>query len=85
MITSRNEEKLQIVKEEIQNITNGNVAYFRCDITNSDEIKALIQTTFELNLLSYIRIIREVLPDFKKEGGRIINIASSSVKVPIQI
>ncbi|RXT02806.1 SDR family oxidoreductase [Ammoniphilus sp. CFH 90114] len=41
------------------------------------------QKAFELNLLSYIRMIREVLPDLKKEGGRIINIASSSIKVPI--
>ena len=41
------------------------------------------QHAFELNLLSYIRIIREVLPDLKKTGGRIINIASSSTKQPI--
>lgn len=41
------------------------------------------QQAFELNLLSYIRLIREVLPDMKQEGGRIINIASSSVKQPI--
>src|SRR5699024_6013940 len=41
------------------------------------------QKAFELNLLSYIRIIREVLPDLKEEGGRIINVASSSIKQPI--
>lgn len=41
------------------------------------------QKAFELNLLSYIRIIREVLPDLKEEGGRIINLASSSIKTPI--
>ncbi|WP_066301267.1 SDR family oxidoreductase [Bacillus sp. FJAT-29937] len=41
------------------------------------------QNAFELNLLSYIRIIREVLPDLKETGGRIVNIASSSVKQPI--
>jgi 3-oxoacyl-[acyl-carrier protein] reductase len=41
------------------------------------------QKAFELNLLSYVRVIREVLPDLKKEGGRIINIASSSIKSPI--
>lgn len=42
------------------------------------------QKAFELNLLSYIRFIREVLPDMKKAGGgRIINIASSSIKQPI--
>jgi 3-oxoacyl-[acyl-carrier protein] reductase len=46
----------------------------------SDEIW---QKAFELNLLSYIRMIREVLPDLKKDGGKIINIASSSIKQPI--
>ncbi len=41
------------------------------------------QAAFELNLLSYVRLIREVLPDLKLRGGRIINIASSSIKQPI--
>ncbi|MFX3617375.1 MAG: SDR family oxidoreductase [Sporolactobacillus sp.] len=41
------------------------------------------EKSFHLNLLSYIRAIHEVLPDLKKEGGRIINIASSSIKQPI--
>lgn len=41
------------------------------------------QAAFELNLLSYVRIIREVLPDMKKKGGRIINVTSSSIKQPI--
>jgi len=38
---------------------------------------------FELNLLSFVRIIREALPYLKKRGGKIINIASSSIKEPI--
>lgn len=39
------------------------------------------QKAFELNLLSYIRMIREVLPWMKKkQNGRIVNIASSSIK-----
>ncbi len=41
------------------------------------------QTAFELNLLSYVRLIRELLPDLKQSGGRIINITSSSIKQPI--
>jgi 3-oxoacyl-[acyl-carrier protein] reductase len=41
------------------------------------------QSSFELNLLSYIRTIRECLPYLKKHGGKIINIASSSIKEPI--
>ncbi|AST91487.1 MULTISPECIES: SDR family oxidoreductase [Sutcliffiella] len=42
------------------------------------------QNAFELNLLSYIRLIREALPYLKNQGGKIINIASSSIKEPIQ-
>ena len=41
------------------------------------------QQAFELNLLSCVRMIRAVLPDLKKKGGRIINITSSSIKQPI--
>ncbi|MDT9026487.1 SDR family oxidoreductase [Rossellomorea yichunensis] len=42
------------------------------------------QYAFELNLLSYIRTIREVIPHMKKnKGGRIVNIASSSTKQAI--
>ncbi|SDO33523.1 3-oxoacyl-[acyl-carrier protein] reductase [Paenibacillus sp. yr247] len=39
---------------------------------------------FDLNLLSYVRFIREVVPYMKEQkSGRIINLASSSVKQPI--
>lgn len=38
---------------------------------------------FELNLLSYVRMIREALPYLKQKGGKILNIASSSIKEPI--
>lgn len=41
------------------------------------------QKAFELNLLSFIRIIREVLPDMKEGGGHILNNASASVKEPL--
>ncbi|HYK72677.1 MAG TPA: SDR family oxidoreductase [Pseudoneobacillus sp.] len=39
--------------------------------------------SFELNLLSYIRMIRAALPYLKSNGGKIINIASTSIKEPI--
>ncbi len=42
------------------------------------------QNSFELNLLSYVRMIREVYPYMKDQGGRILNMASISVKEPIQ-
>jgi 3-oxoacyl-[acyl-carrier protein] reductase len=116
MLTSRSEEKLQQVKQELEQLGTGKVAYYQADITKYEEIKSLVQATrevfgkidilvnnaggppggmfeqledeqwqqaFELNLLSYIRLIREVLPDMKQGGGRIVNIASSSVKQPI--
>lgn len=39
------------------------------------------QNAYELNLLSYIRTIREVLPSMRQAGkGRIVNYTSSSVK-----
>jgi 3-oxoacyl-[acyl-carrier protein] reductase len=41
------------------------------------------QAAFELNLLSYVRLIRNVLPDLKEKGGRIINVTSASIKQPI--
>jgi 3-oxoacyl-[acyl-carrier protein] reductase len=48
------------------------------ELTDDDWFNA-----FELNLLSYIRAIREALPYIKQEGGKILNIASSSIKEPI--
>ncbi|MEH7177363.1 SDR family oxidoreductase [Neobacillus vireti] len=48
------------------------------DLTDDDW-----QNSFELNLLSYVRIIREALPFLKQQGGKILNIASSSIKEPI--
>ena len=42
------------------------------------------QNSFELNLLSCVRIIREAYPHLKEQGGRILNMASVSVKEPIQ-
>lgn len=42
------------------------------------------QNSFELNLLSFVRTIREVLPHMRDGGGgHIINFASSSIKQPI--
>ncbi|RYG73685.1 SDR family oxidoreductase [Lentibacillus lipolyticus] len=42
------------------------------------------QYAFELNLLSFTRVIREVLPHMRNGGGgHIINFASSSIKQPI--
>lgn len=41
------------------------------------------QKSFELNLLSYIRVIRASLPYLRKDGGKIINIASSAIKEPL--
>lgn len=41
------------------------------------------QKSFELNLLSYVRMIRAALPYLKQQGGKILNIASTSIKEPI--
>lgn len=117
MITSRDEDKLKEVQEQLRSLGAGKVEYKRADITNVEDIKSVVQATkeafggidilinnaggppggtfkdfndedwqkaFELNLLSYIRVIREVLPSMEERGGgRIVNIASSSIKQPI--
>lgn len=42
------------------------------------------QRAYELNLLSFVRLIREVLPHMRRTGeGRIVNFASSSIKQTI--
>ncbi|MEC2075166.1 SDR family oxidoreductase [Metabacillus fastidiosus] len=116
MITSRNEEKLRTVQQELSELNRGFIAYKTCDVANKEQIVDLVKETvekfgtidllvnntggpapgsfeettdeewqeaFEVNLLSYIRVTREVLPYLKKNGGKIVNIASSSVKEPI--
>lgn len=45
MLTSRNEEKLFKVKEQLQEEGKGDVSFFRCDITKPGDIKALVQKT----------------------------------------
>jgi 3-oxoacyl-[acyl-carrier protein] reductase len=50
------------------------------DLSDSDWKDA-----YELNLLSFIRMIREVLPFMKQQkSGHIVNFASSSIKEPIE-
>ncbi|MBA2442588.1 MAG: SDR family oxidoreductase [Rubrobacter sp.] len=42
------------------------------------------QAAFELNLLSLVRLVRGVLPSMRaRGGGRIVSVASSSIKQPI--
>ena len=43
------------------------------------------QYAFELNLMSMVRLIRAALPHMReKGGGRIVNVASSSIKQPLE-
>lgn len=116
MISSRDEEKLQAVQQELSKLGSGKVLYQVADITKAGDIQSLAdqmaaefggidilinnaggppggtfadfrdedwQMSFELNLLSYIRAIRSCVPYMKEKGGRIVNIASSSIKEPI--
>lgn len=53
--------------------------------TFDDFDDAAWQNAFELNLLSYVRTIRAVLPPMREGGGgRIVNFTSSSVKSPLE-
>jgi 3-oxoacyl-[acyl-carrier protein] reductase len=116
VISSRREEKLEVVASELNQMGPGRVIFQKADLSNYEDIKLLVsrgveefgsldilvnnaggpptgtfetitddqwQNAFELNLLSYIRLVREALPYLKKQGGRIVNIASSSIKEPI--
>ncbi|MBU8877620.1 SDR family oxidoreductase [Bacillus sp. FJAT-29790] len=116
MISGRDGEKLQKVKQELKEFGTGEISYMKADIINPTDIKSLVKATveqfgtidilvnnaggppagtfdslsdeewqnaFELNLLSYVRMIRESLPHLRRQGGKIINIASSSIKEPI--
>ncbi|KPD01362.1 putative oxidoreductase [Geobacillus sp. BCO2] len=47
MITSRNEEKLHEVAEELNSLHKGRVAYTRTDVTNADDIRQLVAKTVE--------------------------------------
>lgn len=116
VLASRSQDKLKAVHDELSAFNKGKVSYYQTDITNKEDIEALIKHTvdtfgtidilvnnaggppagtfeqlddeawqgaFELNQLSYVRMIRGALPYLKENGGKIINIASSSIKVPI--
>ncbi|MGO2696507.1 SDR family oxidoreductase [Bavariicoccus seileri] len=117
VISSRNEEKLEAVQNEVEALNlSGTIHYFPTDVTSTQKLSNLVDYTvktlggidvlvnnaggppsgsftdftdddwenaFHLNLLSYVRTIRLALPYLKKHGGHIINIASSSIKEPI--
>lgn len=82
-------------REQIQHLVKGTIAKFgKIDILinnsggpPSGKFEDLKEedwvNAFELNLLSYVRLIQEALPHLKKSGGHIINIASTSIKAPI--
>lgn len=117
-ISSRSENELKNAVDDIQSKSGQDQVFYQvCDITKSEDIKALFkkvvdqtgrvdvlinnaggppagtfekfddqdwQEAFELNLFSFIRTIREVLPYMKKQqSGRIVNFASSSIKQTI--
>ena len=48
MLTSRDAVKLEAVQKELQEKGKGRVAFFQADITNADDIKALVQKTREV-------------------------------------
>jgi NAD(P)-dependent dehydrogenase (short-subunit alcohol dehydrogenase family) len=45
VITSRNLEKLQTVKEELEATTGGKVLPVQCDVRNYDEVEAMVQAS----------------------------------------
>ncbi|MGE6631166.1 SDR family oxidoreductase [Bacillus sp. NPDC077027] len=115
-LSGRNENTLKDTVGSLRPHVKGNIAYQVCDVSDANQIKALIKAaigdeqqidilvnntggpktgtletltdqdwleSFELHLLSYIRLLKGALPYLKKNGGRVLNIASISVKEPI--
>lgn len=116
IIASRNGEKLNAAKAEIEGETGRKVIPIVTDVSDreaidhlfkeirkhTDEIYGLVcnaggpplgsfkslseedwYNAFETNLMSVVRLVKGCLELMGKEGGRIVAIASSAVKVPI--
>ncbi|AOZ87501.1 3-oxoacyl-ACP reductase [Bacillus xiamenensis] len=116
MLSGRHEQTLKETVKELSPLVRGHFTYQVCDVSDAEQIKALVtaaagdekcldilvnntggpQTgtletltdedwmeSFQLHLLSYIRLLKEALPYLKKRGARVLNIASMSVKEPI--
>src|SRR5215210_2966879 len=78
VISSRDEQALARTAAEIGSETGAEVGYRAADLTSGDEIEALVRHA--LDRFGGI----DVLPSMRERGeGRIVNVASSSVKQPI--
>jgi 3-oxoacyl-[acyl-carrier protein] reductase len=118
VISSRDEETLSTVANEIREETGAVVDLRAADLTSAEDIEALIahategfggvdvlvnntggpqagtfgdlddaawQRGFDQVILSLVRCVRGVLPQMRERGGgRIVNVASSSLKQPIE-
>ena len=118
VISSRDEETLSTVANEIREETGAVVDHHAADLTSAEDIEALIahategfggvdvlvnntggpqagtfgdlddaawQRGFDQVILSLVRCVRGVLPQMRERGGgRIVNVASSSLKQPIE-
>src|SRR5574337_33523 len=85
---ARNGTALMQAAEEIRQKYQADVLAIPADVTRHDDIKRVVQGAVArwdtLNLLSTIRFVRAVLPHMRRAGGgAIINLQSTSVKVPI--
>jgi 3-oxoacyl-[acyl-carrier protein] reductase len=118
VISSRDEETLSTVANEIREETGAVVDHRAADLTSAEDIESLIahategfggvdvlvnntggpqagtfgdlddaawQRGFDQVILSLVRCVRGVLPQMRERGGgRVVNVASSSLKQPIE-
>ena len=114
VINGRDEERLAQAREEIENVATGEVVAQPGDLTDTDDIETLVETTveefgtidhlvtsaggppsgefldtddedwqetYELLVMSAVRLAREAAPHLKDgDGGTIVTITSSTVK-----
>jgi len=117
-ICSRSKDKINLVKNEIEEISDVKVIALEADLSSIEDINTLFkeakkelktidilinnnggpppstfeqladedwQKAFNSTMMSAIRLSKLVLPDMKKKKwGRVINISSVSVKMPVE-
>lgn len=84
VINARTADVLEATAQEIRDLTGVSVAAVACDINTPEGRKATL-SALEAQLLGHVEMITQVVDGMAERGfGRIVNITSSSVKMPVE-